>query len=70
MKEVERIVTCEVTLIDKVADEDIAKAERLTGDCKREIENEIKSRLDADRVDVTSYKCFVHEPKTQEQAQA
>lgn len=67
MKEIERIITCEVTLIDKVADEDVAKSERLTDDYKREIEAEIKSRLDADKVDATGYKCFIHEPKPQEQ---
>jgi len=62
MKEVERIITCQIVLIDKIVDEDVAKAERLTYNHKRKIENEIKSRLDADKVDVTDYKCFIHEP--------
>lgn len=68
MKEIERIITCQITIIEKYADNEVPPLELLNDRLKSELEAKIKRQNSADKVDIAGYKCFVHEPKPQEQA--
>lgn len=68
MKEVERIITCQITLIEKYKDDEVPPLEMLNDRLKGELEAEIKLKNNADKVDITGYKCFIHEPKEEAKA--
>lgn len=62
-REVERIFTIELTQIITVPDEEVADYEQLSEAERSRNEKELKKLLNADKIDVTGYKCFIHEPK-------